>query len=293
KAGGHGKQALCMCMGFGCNAAGVTACRIIESRRERLLAILTNVFVPCNGRFPTLIALSALFFGSGAAEGHLTAAVGIVVSLVIFGILISLLTTWLLSRSLLAGNSSTFALEMPPYRLPRTGQLLWYSLRDRTLRVLGRAVCVAAPAGALIWLTAHLHWQDRSLLALLAALLDPVARQLGLDGYIAVAFILGLPANEIVLPIMLMGYLATGTLIEPGSLSDLRHLLQAQGWTWLTALCTMLFSLLHYPCATTLLTIRRETGSRHWTLLAALLPLAIAGTVCFIVYHTVRYLANC
>lgn len=275
KAGTQGKQALTMGMGFGCNAAGVVACRIIDSPRERLIAILTNVFVPCNGRLPTLILLA------GTLGGGSLAAAGAVAGLVLLGVAATFLVSWTLARTLLRGTPSTFALELPPYRPPQLGRILVRSFCDRTFVVLKRAVTVAAPAGAVIWLLANFCPGGTSLLARLVGALDPLGRLLGLDGFILAAFILGLPANEIVLPVLLMGYLAAGTMAQ-ASVTALQDLLLANGWTWLTVLNTMLFSLLHYPCGTTLLTIWKETGSRRWTAVAVLLPTLVALTVCFV-----------
>ncbi|SMB99897.1 ferrous iron transporter FeoB [Thermanaeromonas toyohensis ToBE] len=272
-----GKQALTMGMGFGCNAAGVTACRIIDSPRERLIAMLTNVFVPCNGRFPLLISLASIFF-AGTSGNSLVAAAA-VTGLVLFGILITLAVSWILSRTLLHGVPSAFALELPPFRWPRIGSLLIRSFLDRTIFVLGRAVTVAAPAGALTWLLANTHIAEQSLLNLAAGYLQPLARSLGLDGYILLAFILALPANELVLPLLLMAYLNLGTLVELDSLEALATLLKSYGWTWTTALSVTLFSLLHYPCATTLLSIYKETRSLKWTILAFTIPLSIALVV--------------
>jgi ferrous iron transport protein B len=277
KACAHGKQALTMCMGFGCNAAGVISCRIIESPRERLIAILTNNFVPCNGRFPTLITLSMIFMGGLAASAYgAAAATAVVVSLVLVGVMITLLISWLLSKTILKGVPSFFTLELPPYRKPKVGSILIRSLLDRTIFVLGRAVMVAAPAGAVTWILANIYIGDMSVIAHLAGWLDPFGRLLGLDGIILMAFILGLPANEIVLPIMIMSYLSSGTMLELDSLHALRALLADNGWTWLTALCMMLFSLLHYPCGTTILTIYKETKSIKWTVLSVLMPLGTA-----------------
>lgn len=276
RCGAHGKQALTMCMGFGCNACGVTGCRIIESPRERLIAMLTNSFVPCNGRFPTLILLASIFFFPAGGSGAQLGAAFLLTALITGSIALSLAFSWLLSHSLLRGLPSSFVLELPPYRKPQVGQVILRSLLDRALFVLGRAVLVAAPAGLLIWLLANITAGDASLLAHLTRWLDPLGRLLGLDGVILLAFLLGLPANELVLPLALMGYLAGGSLAELGSLAQLREVLVANGWTWLTALCTMLFSLFHFPCATTLLTIRKESGSTKWMLAAFLLP-TIAG----------------
>lgn len=289
KAGAHGKQSLTMAMGFGCNAAGITACRIIESPRERMIAVLTNNFVPCNGRFPTLIALSTIFIGGavGARYAYAVAAAWMV-GMVLFGAGVALCVSWLLSRTLLRGLPSFFTLELPPYRVPQIGTLIARSILDRTLGILGRAVTVAAPAGALIWILANVRIAGTGILHHLFAAIDPFARAIGLDGHILGAFVLGLPANEIVLPILIMGYLTQGSLVDPNSLQGLRDLLVGQGWTWLTAVCTMLFSLLHFPCATTLYTIQKENGSVRWTVLAALIPLGVAVAVCFAVARTVQ-----
>lgn len=291
KCGAHGKQALTMCMGFGCNAAGVTSCRIIDSPRERLLAIVTNNFVPCNGRFPLLIVLANLFW-AGAAGGGAGSIVPVaaVVGLVVFGIVITFFVSSLLSRTLLKGVPSQFTLELPPFRLPLAGRILVNSIRDRTLFVLARAAVVAAPAGLVVWLMANVFVGEVTLLQAAANFLDPWARALGLDGFILMAFILGLPANEIVLPILLMAYLSTGAMLEFDSLHALKNLLVSNGWTWLTALNVMLFSLLHYPCTTTLLTIFKETGSKKWTFLSFLIPTLVSITVIFVVTQIVRLL---
>ena len=276
-----GKQSLTHCMGFGCNAVGVTGCRIIDSPRERLLAILTNTFAPCNGRFPALISLITMFFVGGAsgALGSVCAA-ALLTGVIAFGLLVSLGVTRLLSATLLKGMPSSFVLEMPPYRRPQIGKVLVRSVWERALFVLGRAVTVAAPAGLVLWLLANLAPGGVSLLARCAGILDPAARYMGLDGVILLAFILGFPANEIVLPIVLMGYLAQGTLVEPGDLTALHTLLVAQGWTWQTAGSFILFSLCHWPCSTTVLTIRKETGSWKWAGLGMLIPTAVGVLIC-------------
>jgi len=284
--GAHGKQALTMSMGFGCNAAGVIAARIIDSPRERLLAILTNCFVPCNGRFPTLIAIAMIFMGAGAL-GSLAAS-ATVAGLVLVGVAVTLFVSLLLTKTLLRGTPSTFTLELPPYRRPKLLDVVVRSFFDRTLFVLRRAVIVAAPAGALTWLLANVRVGDLSVLAHVAGWLDPFGRALGLDGIIMLSFILGLPANEIVVPIMVMSYLAAGAMMEAESLGALQTLLVGHGWTWVTALNFMLFSLLHFPCGTTLLTIRKETGSLGWALFAALMPLAVATLVCLLVAQAAR-----
>lgn len=277
RCGACGKQALTMSMGFGCNAAGVVGCRIIDSPRERLLAILTNNFVPCNGRFPALIALLSAFF-AGSAGGWTTAL--LVTAAVSLGIAMTFGSTWLLSRTALRGTPSSFTLELPPYRCPQIGRVIVRSVFDRTLFVLGRAAAVAAPAGAVIWCLANCAPGGVSLLTRCAAFLDPLGRALGLDGVVLLAFVLGFPANEIVVPLMLMGYTAQGTLQDAGGTAALRSVLLAHGWTKTTAVCAVLFFLMHWPCSTTLLTIHKETGSRKWTALAFLLPTAAGMAVC-------------
>lgn len=283
KACAHGKQCLSMCMGFGCNAAGIVGCRIIESPRERLIAIVTNNFVPCNGRFPTLIAISTVFFAttSSSAANSILPAISISI-MVVIGIAITLLVSYILSKTLLKGVPSTFTLELPPYRIPQIGRVIYTSIIDRTLFVLKRAAVVAAPAGAVTWILANIYIGDASIIAHIATFLQPLASAIGLDGFILMAFIVGLPANEIVLPVLLMGYLATGTLTDFSSIESLRTILVENNWTMLTALNTMLFSLLHWPCSTTLWTIKRETGSRKWTAVAFILPTIVAFIVCFI-----------
>lgn len=277
-----GKQGLTMCMGFGCNAAGVVGCRIIDSPRERMLAVLTNSFVPCNGRFPTMIALITIFFvGTGAGSGFLSAL--LLTGVVLLGICMTFLVSWLLSKTLLRGMLSSFVLELPPFRKPQLGKIIVRSILDRTLFVLSRAVAIAAPAGLLIWLLANLRVGDGTLLQHCAAVLDPAARWIGLDGVILLAFILGLPANEIVMPIVLMCYCDAAGLTEYASLAELQQLLTANGWTAVTALCVVLFSLLHWPCSTTLLTIRKETGQLRWMLLAAALPTLCGVVICALV----------
>lgn len=279
----HGKQALTMCMGFGCNAAGVIACRIIDSPRERLIATITNNFVPCNGRFPTLIALSAIFIAGGVGAYMSIVAALTVLIIVVFGILITLLISKILSVTILKGLPSSFTLELPPYRKPQIGRIIVRSIFDRTIFVLARAVCVAAPAGLFIWLIANVYIGDTSLLYHCASFLNPFAQLIGVDGFILMAFILGLPANEIVIPILLMSYMSTGYMIELDSIFAMRDLLIQNGWTWLTAVCTMILVLNHFPCATTLLTIRKETQSWKWTLIAFFIPTFVGIFLCFIV----------
>lgn len=265
RCGGCGKQALTLCMGLGCNAVGVTGCRIIDSPRERLAAILTNAMVPCNGRFPTLILLGSLFFAD--AGGAFAVAL-----CVVLGALGAMATTGVLSKTALRHEQSTFIMELPPFRRPRLGQILVRSLLDRTLFVAGRAVCVAAPAGAVLWILGK-----TDLLTWLAGALDPVGLALGMNGMILLAFFLSLPANELLMPVILM-MLTGGSVIGSGALSG--DLLTAAGWTWQTAWCTMIFSVFHWPCATTLLTIRKETGSNAKTAAAFLLPTAVGCVMC-------------
>ena len=280
----HGKQCLTMCMGFGCNAAGVIGCRIIDSPRERLIAILTNNFVPCNGRFPTLIAISTIFFSSAIGSSFLSSTITAlsITVLIIIGVLTTLLVSYILSKTLLKGVPSTFTLELPPYRPPQIGRVIYTSIIDRTLFVLRRSIAVAIPAGIITWIFANIYIGDMSILSHVANFLNPLGKLIGLDGFILLAFILGFPANEIVVPILIMSYMATGKMIEFDELSALGELLKNNGWTYLTALNMMLFSLLHWPCATTLLTIKKETSSLKWTALGFIIPTVIAFIVCFI-----------
>ncbi|MBP3370911.1 MAG: ferrous iron transport protein B [Clostridia bacterium] len=278
--GACGKQALCMCMGLGCNAVGVTGCRIIDSKRERMLAILTNVFMPCNGRFPTLIALISIFF-IGAANAWVSALY--VTGFLIFAVLITLVCTKILHKTLFRGLTSSFTLELPSYRTPQFSQVFIRSILDRTLFVLGRAAGIAAPAGLMLFLIANIDLGDQSLLAHMTEFFDPFARLFSLDGVIFTAFLLSLPANEIFIPIMLMGYLNLGMLQDYTSLSALGETLAAAGWTPVTAICVCIFTVCHFPCSTTLLTIKKETGSWGWTALAAILPTTVGILVCSIV----------
>ena len=289
KACACGKQALTMCMGFGCNAVGVTGCRIIDSPRERLIAILTNNFVPCNGRFPTLIAIITMFFaGSVAFPFQSIVSTLLLIAVILLGVFLTFGVSRLLSVTILKGIPSSFTLELPPYRKPQVGKVIIRSIFDRTLFVLGRAVSVAAPAGLIIWIMANVTIGDMTLLAHCSQFLDPFARLLGLDGVILLAFILGFPANEIVVPIIIMAYMASGNLVEFDNLLELKALLVSQGWTWVTAISTMLFSLIHWPCSTTCLTIHKETQSMKWTLLSFALPTAIGMVVCFLFTQAVR-----
>ena len=283
KSGAHGKQALTICMGLGCNACGVTGCRIIESPRERLIAIITNCFMPCNGRFPTIIALITIFFASTAGFFSSLIQALFLGGLILLGVAVTLGISRILSKTLLKGESSSFVLELPPYRIPQFGKVVVRSVFDRTLFVLGRAAAVAAPAGLIIWIFSNIYVGDCSLLIFCADAIDPFARLLGMDGVILLAFILGLPANEIVLPIIIMAYLGTGSLTNYDSLSSLGTLLTDNGWTWVTALCVMLFSLMHFPCATTCRTIYKETQSKKWTALAVIIPTITGMVICFTV----------
>ena len=273
-----GKQALTMCMGFGCNAAGVIGCRIISSKRERLIAILTNSFVPCNGRFPFLITIATIFF-SGAIYSGETLKSSLISTFIVFTFLVS----YVLSKTILKGSTDCTLLELPPYRKPQIGKILVHSLVDRILFVLGRALSVAVPAGILLWILSNIHIADLSLLTYVANFFDPFARLMGLDGYILTAFILGLPANEIVLPIILMCYMQAGSLVDMSNIHSIFEILSNNGWTIVTAINVMLFSLLHFPCATTLLTIKKETKSWKWCFVSFILPTVIGIIMCMIV----------
>jgi len=288
RAGAHGKMCLSMCMGFGCNAAGVIGCRIIDSPRERLIAVITNNLVPCNGRFPLIIVLSAAFFAfTGSFVDSIIPALSITL-IVLIGVFATLSVSYLLSNTLLKGIPSTFTLELPPYRAPQVGRIIYTSLIDRTIFVLSRAAVVAAPAGAIIWLLANIYVGELSILIHMANFFEPLGRAIGLDGFILIAFIAGFPANEIVIPVLLMAYMSTGTLTDFESIDSLRQILISNGWTQLTAINVMLFSLLHWPCSTTLLTIKKETGSLKWTLAAFIIPTGIAFLVCFITANLYR-----
>ena len=295
-------------MGFGCNAAGVTGCRIIDSPREKLIAILTNAFIPCNGRFPFLITIASIFMAGAVISGNSVEHAGevgtevaenlainssagfgstliatiTVLGVILLGIFMTLLVSKILSKTILKGTSSSFVLELPPYRKPQIGQVLIRSIFDRTLFVLGRAVAVAAPAGLVIWLFANINIGDISILTYIANFFDPFARLMGLDGYILTAFILGIPANEIVLPIIFMCYMGSGTLVDLENTFAIGQILIQNGWTLITAINVMIFTLLHFPCTTTLMTIKKETGSWKWSALAFLLPTVCGIVICMI-----------
>jgi ferrous iron transport protein B len=292
RAGAHGKQALTMAMGFGCNAAGVIACRIIDSPREKLIAILTNTFVPCNGRFPTLVTVASLFVaGAVARPGSLEASLigtATVVGVVVLGVATTLIVSWALSRTVLRGQPSAFILELPPYRRPSIGRVIYTSLIDRTLFVLYRACVVAAPAGGIIWLMANWQLGGASLAQHVSSFLDPFGRVLGLDGVILLAFIIAIPANEIVMPTALMLYINESRMLQLEG-TVLSGVLLDHGWTVLTAVSLMLFSLMHNPCGTTIWTIWSETKSVRWTVFGALMPLSIAILVCAIVAALARF----
>lgn len=274
-----GKQSLTMCMGFGCNACGVSGCRIIDSPRERLIAILTNSFAPCNGRFPLLIFLCSVFFAGSAAGGAL-----LLTGVIAASVGLTLLVSRILSATVLRGEAVSFALELPPYRMPQIGRVIVRSVRDRTLFVLARAAAVAAPAGVLIWILANVQIGNTAILSHITAFLDPAARVFGIDGVILLAFILGFPANELVMPLIVMGYLSSGTIASGVDFASFHALLLANGWTVQTALCTLVLTVAHAPCSTTCLTILRETRSAKWTLAAVLIPAGVGLALCILIH---------
>ncbi len=283
KAGAHGKQSLTMAMGFGCNAAAIMSTRIIESPRERMLAILTNNFIPCNGRWPTLILLASLFMTvgfTGAAGTLVTSAV--LMAMVLLGIVVTLSVSWILSKTALKGVPTHYTLELPPFRRPKFWNTIFRASVDKAWNVLKRAVIVAAPASILTWLFANIFIGDTSILMYFVTFLDPFGQLLGMDGFIIAAFILGLPANEIVVPILIMAYLSQGAMLELEDLDKLKQVFIDHGWTWLTALNMMLFSLLHFPCGTTLFNIYKETKSPKWTFMSFAIPTVIAIVVTFL-----------
>ena len=270
-------------MGIGCNAVGVTGCRIIDSKRERLIAMLTNSLMPCNGRFPTLIAMITLFLASGVSRCRTLLSAAMLLGMISVSIFATLAVSWVLSKTILRGAPSSFTLELPPYRPPEVGRVIVRSVLDRTLFVLGRAVAVAAPAGLILWVLANLSLGGQSFLLMLAHTLDPIGRVFGMDGAILLAFILALPANEIAIPIVLMIYTGGGALVEYSSLEALGELLCANGWSITTALCVAVFTLFHFPCSTTLLTIKKESGKWRWAILGALLPTVLGLAICFLI----------
>ncbi len=293
KAGAHGKQSLTMAMGFGCNAAGVISTRVIDSPRERLIAILTNNFVPCNGRFPTLIMLATVFVAAGYNEFFSSViAAGTVVGVVLIGVAFTFAMSWLLSRTVLKGEASAFTLELPPYRRPNIARILYTSLIDRTIFVLWRAMQTAAPAGAVIWILANVPFGNSNLAAAIAHWLNPFGLLLGLDGVILLAYVIAIPANEIVVPTMMMMYMGAGMMMDaPATDQAIRTLLIEQnGWTMLTAVNLMLFALLHNPCATTIITIYKETKSYKWATLSVVITLGTAFLVTFLTATLARWM---
>lgn len=289
KCGGHGKQSLTMCMGYGCNTCGVVGCRIIESKKEKLIAILTNVFSPCNGRFPSLIAIISIFIVSGISNkfAHSILASSALLLVIIFSILITLAISKLLSITILKGKPSTFTLELPPYRKPKILDTIIRSIFDRTIFVLGRAICITVPAGIIIWLCANLSIQENNILVIISNFLNPIGRIIGLDGEILLAFILGIPANEIVIPILLMIY-SSSTNLSDYSMNDLNNLLLQHNWSILTAICFIIFTVCHFPCGTTILTIKKETNSIMWTTLAIIIPIIVGFILCLATYNIIN-----
>lgn len=285
KCGACGKQALTTCMAYGCNAVGVTGCRIIDSPRERLIAIITNSLTPCNGRFPLLIVIISMFFCDNSFAGA-----AVMLAFVLLSLAATMLSAKILSSTVLRGEKSAFVLELPPYRRPQFFKVIGETVKEKIVFVLLRAVVVAAPAGLLIWCLANIKTGGSSLLAYLADFLDPAGRFIGLDGVMLLAFILGFPANEIVIPIALMTYLASGNLGDYSSVDALKTILTDNGWTWVTALCAAVFSMFHFPCSTTLLTIWKETRSVKWTALSVIVPLALGVTVCAVLNFVLNYL---
>ncbi len=283
-----GKQMITMCMGFGCNACGVTGCRIIDSPRERLIAILTNNFIPCNGRFPFLISVATIFIAGAYGGGSSILATLSVITIILIGIFLTLIISKILSKTILKGMPSSFVLELPPYRKPQIGKILVRSIFDRTLFILMRAIKIAAPAGLIIWLLANIGINGETLLNIIANFFDPFAKIMGLDGYILTAFVLGIPANEIVLPIILMCYLKSNMLIDMEDTFAIGEILRQNGWTIITAINVMIFTVLHFPCSTTLLTIKKETGSLKWTIWSFIIPTACGIVICILtnfIYH--------
>ena len=290
KCGAHGKQSLTMCMGYGCNACGVIGCRIIKSKKEKLIAILTNVFAPCNGRFPTLIAIISIFLITTSNNKFTSSIISalILLGFILFSILITLLISKILSKTILKGTSSTFTLELPPYRKPKILSTITRSILDRTIFVLGRAIYITIPAGIIIWLLTNITINNNNILSYIISFLEPVGNLIGLDGSIIVAFLLGLPANEIVMPILLMTYSNLGTITDYNSLFELKNILINQGWTIITAISFLIFTICHFPCGTTIMTIKKETGSIKWTLLAIIIPTLTGFVLCLLISNLLR-----
>ncbi len=278
-----GKQALTMCMGIGCNAVGVTGARIIDSKRERLIAILTNAFMPCNGKFPTLIAISMMFLG-GLSKSYGNLLCALILTLLIFiGIIITFIISYILSKTILKGLPSSFTLELPPFRMPKVFKTIFNSIKNKAIYVLIRAIKVAIPAGLIIWLLANLKINNNTLIVYFSNFLNPIGRLFGLDGVIILAFLLGFPANEIIVPSMLMGYLKTTSLIDIGAMEELKNVLIINGWNIKRAICFLMLMLFHYPCSTTLLTIKKETNSNYYTFLAFIIPLGVGLIICLLI----------
>ena len=293
KSNACGKQALTMMMGFGCNAVGVEGTRIIDSPRERLIAILTNSFVPCNGRFPTIITILTIFFiGTTSNIFNSFLNVLLLIIIILLGIFITFIVSKILSKTVLKGIPSFFVLELPPYRKPQIVSVIVRSIFDRTLFVLGRAVAVAIPAGLFIWVLANININNISILTHLSNILNNFGLLIGMDGAILLAFILGFPANEIVIPIMLMIYMSNNTLIDISNINTIKEILNLNGWTYITAINVLIFTLFHFPCSTTILTIKSETNSTKWTILSFLLPLIIGIILCLIITNIFRII-NC
>lgn len=281
--GACGKQAITMSMGLGCNACGVTGCRIIDSPRERLIAILTNSFTICNGRFPTVISVITMFLVTmGGVLGSLLSG-ALLLGVILLGVGATLAVSFMLSRTLLKGESSSYTLELPPYRKPQFVKVLVRSLLDRTIFVLGRACTASIPCGLILWVLANISLNNISLLHHISQFFAPLGNAMGLDGTILMAFILGFPANEIVVPIILMTYMSQGSLIEMSDNTELWAVLVANGWSIKTAVCMIIFTVFHFPCATTCMTIRKETGSLKWTLISFALPTAIGIFLCILI----------
>ncbi len=284
KAGTNGKQALTMLMGFGCNACGVMGCRIIRSKKERLCAIVTNSFIPCNGRLPTLIALISVFFCTGTSEFYNSlVTTGILLAILIVAVLITFAVSYIMSRFVKNDESGCFILELPPYRRPQFIKVILLSIKDKVLYVLSRAVLVSAPAGILIWFLSNISIEGLSLLGYVSKFLNPLAVYIGIDGVVLSAIFLSFPANEILLPIILMAYSSGGVLTEYSSVAQLGLILSDNGWTWITALCTIILCVFHFPCSTTCLSIKKETGSVFWTIVSIFVPLLIGMGLCFAV----------
>ncbi len=283
KSNACGKQALTMCMGLGCNVVGVTNARIIDSKRERLVAIITNSFTPCNGRFPALISIISIFFILKNKILNSFVNVAIFASIIIISILITLIVSKILSKTFLKGEYSFFALELPPYRKPNFIKVIVRSIFDRTIRVLARAVVVSIPAGIIIWLLTNLSINSHSLIYYLTNIMNPFGLIIGLDGVILMSFILGFPANEIVIPVMLMIYLSNNTMLDINNMNEIKNILITNNWTIKTAICMLIFIVFHFPCSTTMLTIKKETSSTKWTLLSFFIPLLIGVILCLIV----------